>query len=79
MGNEMKRITIFVMHGDDNTDYKAAMAWFERWRDQVIEVEYSSGGWEHLWDVEASVEAIADLPKDFLCDSEWRNLTPFKK
>ena len=79
MTNEMKRITIFVMHGGDDTDYKAVEAWFERWRDQVNEVEYSSGGWEHLWDIEASAEAIADLPKSFLCDSEWSNPAPLKK
>jgi hypothetical protein len=76
---EMKRITIFVMHGDDETDYKAAIAWFERWRGQVNEFDYSSGGWEHLWDVEASAEAIADLPESFLCDSEWSNPALFKK
>jgi hypothetical protein len=79
MQNEMKRITIFVMHGDDETDYKAVLTWFEGWRDQVKEVEYSTGGWEHIWDVEASAEAIADLPKDFLCDSEWSNSMSFKK
>jgi hypothetical protein len=79
MVNEMKRITIFVMHGDDDTDYKAAEAWFELWRDHVNVVEYSSGGWEHLWDVEASDEAIADLPQNFLCDSEWSNPVLFKK
>lgn len=79
MANEMKRITVFVMHGDDDTAYKAAEAWFERWQDQVNLVEYSSGGWEHLWDVEASAEAIADLPENFLCDSEWSNPALFKK
>ncbi len=79
MISEMKRITIFVMHGDDDTDYKAAEAWFERWQDQVNVVEYSSGGWEHMWDVEASDEAIADLPKNFLCDSQWSNPALFKK
>jgi hypothetical protein len=79
MENEMKRITIFVMHGDDETDYKAAEAWFERWQNQVNVVDYSSGGWEHLWDVEASAEAVADLPKDFLCDSQWSTPAFFKK
>ncbi len=79
MANEMKRITIFVMHGDDDTDYKAALAWFARWGEQVNVVEYSSGGWEHLWDIEATPAAIADVPVAWLCDSEWTNPALFKK
>jgi hypothetical protein len=79
MANEMKRITIFVMHGDDDTDYKAAEAWLERWRDQVNVVEYSSGGWEHLWNIEATSAAIAEVPETWLCASEWATPELFKK
>jgi hypothetical protein len=79
MLNELKRFTIFVMHGDDEADYEAALAWFERFRDQVNVVEYSTGGWEHLWHIEATPEAIAEVPEAWLCDSEWSKPELFKK
>jgi hypothetical protein len=36
-------------------------------------VNYSSGGWEHLWNVEAPSEAVAEVPEHLLCESEWSN------
>jgi len=67
----MKRVTLFVMHGDDDSEFNLVEAWFERWKDQVVIVDYSTGGWEHLWDVEATPEALAEVHSDWLCSSEW--------
>lgn len=70
-----KRISIFVMHEDDPTDFMWVEAWIRKWKllDMLRVQEYSSGGWEHYWDIETSPEAVAEVPKDYLCDSEWAN------
>ena len=39
----------------------------------------SDAQWVHLWDVVASDAAIAEVPTDYLCDSEWSNPELFKK
>ena len=79
--NHMKKITIFVLHDDDASDYDWVNAWIVKWKSefQLIVANYSSGGWEHLWDIEASEAAIAEVPHDYLCDSEWSNPDLLKK
>ena len=79
MQNKVEHLTLFVMDGDDDTDYKLALAWFDQWAAEVNVVDYSSGGWEHLWDIQATANAAASVPKDWLCDSEWSNPTLFTK
>ena len=79
MQNKTKHLTIFVMHGDDDTDYKLAIAWFEKWAAEVNVVDYSTGGWEHLWDIEATPNAAASVPEDWLCSSEWSEPALFVK
>lgn len=79
MQNKSIRLTLFVMHGDDDKDYKAAMAWLEKWADEVNIVEYSTGGWEHLWDIETTPDAAASVPEEWLCSSEWPELSLFAK
>lgn len=79
MQDKTKHLTLFVMHGDDDTDYKLAIAWFEKWGEEVSVVDYSSGGWEHLWDIEATPAAAESVPHDWLCDSEWSNPTLLAK
>jgi hypothetical protein len=83
---ELRRITIFVLHHDDagNDDashYAWVHAWIIKWKSQfqLTVVDYSSGGWEHSWDIEATQEAISEVPADYLCDSEWSNPGLFKK
>ena len=34
-------------------------------------VDYSTGGWEHIWDVDAPLEALQELPKSLFCSSAW--------
>ena len=76
----MKRITIFVLHDEDSTDYDWVAAWIIKWRTefQLRIVDYSTGGWEHLWNIEASEEAINEVPESYLCDSKWSTPDLFK-
>jgi len=48
-------------------------AWLKKWEGKVRVADYSTGGYEHLWDIEGPEEAIAELPKEWLCDSKWSN------
>ena len=78
---EFKRITIFVMHNDDSTDYDWVSTWIIKWKSQfkLTVHNYSTGGWEHSWDFEVIKEAIDEVPPDYLCYSEWSNPVLFKK
>ena len=77
----LKRITIFVLHHDDASDYEWVAAWIIKWKREfkLTVHDYSTGGWEHIWDIEASEEAVAEVPEDYLCDSEWATPEIFKK
>jgi hypothetical protein len=46
-------------------------AWLERWKPAVRVAGYSTGGWEHHWDVEGPEAAIAEVPARLLCASAW--------
>ena len=71
--DNLKRISIFVVHDDDPTDFNWVEAWIEKWKNlnKLKLADYSTGGWEHYWDVEAAPEAIAEVPEEYLCASEW--------
>lgn len=73
------RYTIFVDHVDDATDFLLIQDWLKRWEGKVKVADYSTGGWEHIWDVEAPPEAVAELPEEFLCSSEWSDSAPFRR
>ena len=79
--SEQQHISIFVMHDDDPTDFNWVQAWIERWKlvDKLCIADYSTGGWEHYWNIEACAEAIAEVPADYLCASEWATPEFFKK
>ena len=79
--SKLKRISIFVLHDEDSSDFDWVEAWIKKWKGEFkLTVHgYSTGGWEHIWEIEASVEAIAEVPKDYLCDSEWATPELFKK
>jgi hypothetical protein len=68
-----KRITIFSDYSDGelSADYKWVTAWLERWKPAVRVAGYSTGGWEHHWDVEGPEAAIAEVPARLLCASAW--------
>jgi hypothetical protein len=72
---DLKRITLFADDPGDqpSNDYAWVDAWLQRWKGRVRVVNYSSGGWEHLWNVEAPSEAVAEVPEHLLCESEWSN------
>ncbi len=67
----LQRITIFVEDDNDPTNYEWVVQWLERWKEDARVADYSTGGWEHLWDIEASDLAVAEVPKGFLCSSVW--------
>lgn len=75
--SQLKRISIFVGDFDDepSADYLWVAAWLERWK-HVLRVEnYSSGGWEHIWDIEAPEAVVAEVPEHLFCASEWSGWT----
>ncbi|MFZ4834946.1 hypothetical protein [Rouxiella sp. Mn2063] len=69
--SERQRITIFVLHDDSPADFEFVLAWIEKWKSVVSIADYSTGGWEHLWDIEAPAEAIIEVPEEWLCLSDW--------
>lgn len=76
----LKRLSIFVLHDDDSSDFDWVEAWIIKWKSefQLVVADYSSGGWEHYWNIEASAEAIAEVPESYLCASEWATPELFK-
>jgi hypothetical protein len=74
----MKKITIYIDHLDNDADFVFMKKWFEKWNGAVNIADYSSGGWEHCWDLAAPEEAIAELPKEWHCASEWATPEIFK-
>lgn len=60
----MKRITIYIDHIDDAADSSLMRNWLEKWKSVVRVEEYSTGGWEHVWDLAAPEEAISEIPED---------------
>ena len=79
--SKLQHISIFVMHDDDSTDFNWVQAWIERWEhvDKLHIADYSTGGWERYWDIEACTDAFADVSADYLCASEWASPEFFKK
>ena len=67
----LHRVTVFVVHDENPADYEWVLRWLERWRSEARMVDYSSGGWEHSWDVEAPELAVAEVPERMLCTSKW--------
>jgi hypothetical protein len=67
----MPRITICV---DANTPQQAAVdAWLARWRDRLdfCSDNEGCGCCVDIYRVECGSEALADLPPDVTCASEW--------
>ncbi len=69
------------MHDEDSSDYDWVSAWIIKWKSefQLTVHDYSTGGWEHILDIETTQETIDEVPENYLCDSEWSNPTLFKK
>ncbi len=67
----LKRITIYVDHVDSSADFDWVRAWLSKWKGRVTVAHYSTGGWEHCWDVEATAKEAAEVPERFLCSSAW--------
>jgi hypothetical protein len=67
------KATIFAGDFDDHPseDYMRVEKWLNKWRESIVVAEYTSGGWEHIWNVSGPKEAIKEIPEDLLCASEW--------
>lgn len=70
---QLRRLTIFADDPDEklSEDVLWVRAWLERWKSKVRIANYSTGGWEHLWDVEGPEEAIGEVPEGLRCCSAW--------
>ena len=69
-----KRITIYIDHVDDDSDFIFMEAWLEKWKNDIHIEDYSTGGWEHTWDIEAPHDAVKEIPENWLCSSEWAGI-----
>ncbi|WP_394178675.1 hypothetical protein [Yoonia maritima] len=70
---DIQKATIFVGDFDDHPshNYIWVQNWLNKWRDHVVVERYSTGGWEHIWDVSGPNEAIKEISEALLCASEW--------
>ncbi|MGR2739665.1 hypothetical protein ACUY1T_14540 [Billgrantia sp. Q4P2] len=75
----MQKVTIYVDHVDDASDFDFMQEWLKKWEGVVRVTDYSTGGWEHIWDLEGPEEAISEIPKDWHCSSKWATPEIFKK
>ena len=73
VGERPLRVTIFVDHPGNGAPPELALVreWLKKWSGVVAEKSYSSGGAEHLWDVEGPLVAMRELPKYLFCLSKW--------
>jgi len=74
----MARLTIFVDHpgNEDPPELIWVLEWLDRWKGTVRVANYSSGGWEHLWDVEGPLPALREVPAELRCDGAWVDADP---
>lgn len=75
----MKRITVYVDDVDSSVDFDWMRQWLAKWGEFARVENYSTGGWEHCWNIEATVEAAAEIPEDWLCSSGWATPDIFGK
>ena len=54
-----------------DAEFEQAQAFLARWGSAIQVVDYSTGGWEHIWDLLVPESALAEIPKHWLCGSEW--------
>ncbi len=67
------KVTVFCEDFDEHPseDFIWVKAWLKKWGESVLVADYSTGGWEHLWDVSGPREAIEEIPERLLCGSDW--------
>lgn len=70
----MPRATI-VVAVDDPEEFASVEAWFTRWRPVLTHCSdnFGCGCCVDIWEVEATPEAIADLPPRAYAGDEWTN------
>ena len=75
----MKKLTIYIDHVDDDTDFQFMLNFLERWKSEVRIENYSSGGWEHIWNLEGPENILSEIPEDWHCSSDWATPEIFSK
>ena len=65
------KASLYVDDVDDSSDFLRVKGWLEKWGPTVTVRQYSTGGWEHCWNVEVPLQALFELPKAFFCASAW--------
>jgi hypothetical protein len=65
------KVTIYVDHLEDSREFDQVQEFLARWKTQITVADYSTGGWEHIWDLLVPEDALAEIPQYWLCASEW--------
>ncbi|MCL2011492.1 MAG: hypothetical protein FWG75_01710 [Cystobacterineae bacterium] len=66
-----RKVSIFVEDDEDSTEFDQVREFLARWGSAITIVNYSSGGWEHYWDLLVPESALAEIPEHWLCESKW--------
>jgi hypothetical protein len=66
-----QKITIYVDQIDDSIEFDQVQEFLTRWKSAITIADYSTGGWEHTWNLIIHDDAIQEIPKHWLCSSEW--------
>ena len=69
-----KRITIFVTNTYRENELLELKLWFKKWGNDIYIEQYLKDNDHHIWDLEAPMEAINDLSKNWLCENSWSNI-----
>ncbi|WP_417268677.1 hypothetical protein [Celeribacter baekdonensis] len=74
---EFCKATIFVEDFDEvfAHDFLWVKMWLEKWKENIAVSKYSTGGWEHIWDVFGPKGAIEEIPENLLCGSDWAGIS----
>ena len=57
-----RKVTIYVDHVDDSTEFDQVQEFLARWGKEISVVDYSTGGWEHCWDLLVPEAALSETP-----------------
>lgn len=66
-----RKVTLYVDHVEDSTEFDRVQEFLSRWGSAITVANYSTGGWEHCWDLLVPEEAHTEIPVHWLCASEW--------
>jgi hypothetical protein len=70
---KLVRATLFVAAVSERgeAEYRWVREWFARWGDRVRIERDDGSDPDYYWDVEGPAEAVAEIPEELTCLSEW--------